>query len=562
MAAEAGAPPTIAFFEREDQMGASAGLRAVLEADGYRTIVYNDGKKVLDGLKASPAALLVCEIKVPGMDGMELLRRLRRKTDMPIVFLTSKDEEIDQIFGMKMGADAYFTKPYSDRVVAAHIKALLYRSQHGDYAKAEGRRGPIERGRLRMDPERHTCDWDGQPVSLTVTEFLILQELASRPGMVKSRNALMDAAYGDQVYVDDRTIDSHIARLRKKFGQIDASFKAIETLKGVGYRYAEVAPPSASPAIEQVEQFAGFKQSTLGATFVIETDQLVIGPSGDATDAIAARSPHVQALHSEVRRKASGFRPIARRLDNQYGWRGTGSALDRLIGLLDDDTAHVAEHVGEVWSSVVELGSFLELDQQLVSNPETANSALDADVRRQFFDLLRTASPFVRQFPTARQLDDESGAFLSRRKFLEQATEVVRQAGHAELLAASDRKMLEALVAAAERGDFQGVKADSRVCNSARNLIIVGAGIVASFYMGSTASYHSNYSSIAKKAGDAILAAERPILRLFEDAPGDLRLALQSLMERLKANRDKAPGDPSVPREAVNPVEQVRREGC
>jgi two-component system response regulator ChvI len=175
---------------------------------------------------------------------MELLRRLRQKSDVPVIFLTSKDEEIDELFGLKMGADDFITKPFSQRLLVERVKSILRRAAPRDPSAATGGDAPpskalIERGALVMDEERHTCTWKGQRVTLTVTEFLILQALAARPGVVKSRDALMDAAYDDQVYVDDRTIDSHIKRLRKKFKAVDTNFDVIETLYGVGYRFKE-----------------------------------------------------------------------------------------------------------------------------------------------------------------------------------------------------------------------------------------------------------------------------------------------------------------------------------
>jgi two-component system response regulator ChvI len=174
------------------------------------------------------------------MDGMELLRRLRQRSELPVIFLTSKDEEIDELFGLKMGADDYIRKPFPQRLLVERVKAVLRRSAPRDTAQVvEDKSKVLERGKLKMDPERHTCVWDSRPVTLTVTEFLILQALAQRPGVVKSRDALMDAAYDDQVYVDDRTIDSHIKRLRKKFKAVDSSFDVIETLYGVGYRFKE-----------------------------------------------------------------------------------------------------------------------------------------------------------------------------------------------------------------------------------------------------------------------------------------------------------------------------------
>ncbi|MDH3580583.1 MAG: response regulator transcription factor [Hyphomicrobiales bacterium] len=231
--------PTIALVD--DDRNILTSLRMVLEAEGYKTQTYNDGASALDGLTGEPPDLAILDIKMPRMDGMELLRRLRQKTEMPVIFLTSKDEEIDELFGLKMGADDYISKPFSQRLLVERVKAVLRRAQQPREATGEAAAPTkvLERGKLAMDPERHTCLWEGKPVTLTVTEFLILQSLAQRPGVVKSRDALMDAAYDDQVYVDDRTIDSHIKRLRKKFKVVDDNFDVIETLYGVGYRFKE-----------------------------------------------------------------------------------------------------------------------------------------------------------------------------------------------------------------------------------------------------------------------------------------------------------------------------------
>ena len=203
-------------------------------------MTYSDGASALDGFKTSPPDLGILDIKMPRMDGMELLRRLRQKSDMPVIFLTSKDEEIDELFGLKMGADDFIRKPFSQRLLVERVKTLLRRSTSKDGANPRGAGAKLlERGQLRMDPERHICTWKSEAVTLTVTEFLILQALAGRPGVVKSRDALMDAAYDDQVYVDDRTVDSHVKRLRKKFKSVDDAFDMIETLYGVGYRFKE-----------------------------------------------------------------------------------------------------------------------------------------------------------------------------------------------------------------------------------------------------------------------------------------------------------------------------------
>jgi two-component system response regulator ChvI len=231
--------PTIALVDDDRNILTSVSI--ALEAEGYRIMTYTDGASALEGFKTSPPDLAILDIKMPRMDGMELLRRLRQKTDTPVIFLTSKDEEIDELFGLKMGADDFIRKPFSQRLLVERVKSVLRRSvpKDGTIPKEIDIK-TLERGQLRMDPERHTCTWKGEPVTLTVTEFLILQALAARSGVVKSRNALMDAAYDDQVYVDDRTIDSHIKRLRKKFKAVDNDFDMIETLYGVGYRFKEL----------------------------------------------------------------------------------------------------------------------------------------------------------------------------------------------------------------------------------------------------------------------------------------------------------------------------------
>lgn len=229
---------TIALVD--DDLNILTSVSMVLEAEGYRVQTYTDGASALEGLMARPPNLAILDIKMPRMDGMELLRRMRQKSDVPVIFLTSKDDEIDELFGLKMGADDFITKPFSQRLLVERVKAVLRRVAARETPKSASQASPsLERGALVMDQERHTCTWKGEPVTLTVTEFLILQALAQRPGVVKSRDALMDAAYDDQVYVDDRTIDSHIKRLRKKFKAVDDSFEMIETLYGVGYRFRE-----------------------------------------------------------------------------------------------------------------------------------------------------------------------------------------------------------------------------------------------------------------------------------------------------------------------------------
>ena len=223
----------------DDDENILTSVSMYLEGEGYEVRKFHDGATALDALKNSPPDLAVFDIKMPRMDGIELLRRLRQTSELPVIFLTSKDEEIDEVIGFNIGADDFVRKPCSNRLLAERVKAVLRRARGGVAGSEEGDQKPIVRGKLTLDPNRHACTWDGHPVRLTVTEFLILQALAQRPGYVKSRDQLMDAAYDDQIYVDDRTIDSHIKRLRKKFREVTDEFDAIETLYGVGYRYTE-----------------------------------------------------------------------------------------------------------------------------------------------------------------------------------------------------------------------------------------------------------------------------------------------------------------------------------
>ncbi|MDQ7018753.1 MAG: response regulator transcription factor [Robiginitomaculum sp.] len=228
---------TIALVDDDENILTSVSM--FLEGEGYQVHTYHDGTAALAGLAERPPDLAILDVKMPRMDGMELLRRLRQTSNIPVIFLTSKDDEIDEALGLNLGADDYVTKPFSQRLLASRIKAILRRAkgEMGSESTEEGDQKVVVRGQLTLDPNRHACLWDGKPVRLTVTEFLILQALAQRPGYVKSRDQLMDAAYDDQIYVDDRTIDSHIKRLRKKFRVVDKDFDAIETLYGVGYRY-------------------------------------------------------------------------------------------------------------------------------------------------------------------------------------------------------------------------------------------------------------------------------------------------------------------------------------
>ncbi len=229
---------TIALVDDDRNILTSVSM--VLEGEGYTVRTYNDGTTALSAFEKSMPDLAVFDIKMPRMDGMELLRQVRQKSNMPVIFLTSKDEEIDEVLGLRMGADDFVRKPFSQRLLVERIRVILRRREAMKGGGEEEQDvDTIVRGSLKMDPLRHAVLWKDMPITLTVTEFLILQALAQRPGFVKSRDQLLDVAYDDQVYVDDRTIDSHIKRIRKKFKAKDDEFSSIETLYGIGYRYNE-----------------------------------------------------------------------------------------------------------------------------------------------------------------------------------------------------------------------------------------------------------------------------------------------------------------------------------
>ena len=226
----------------DDDRNILTSVSIALQQEGFVTRVYADPVLALKAIAENPPDLAVLDIKMPQMDGMELLRRLRESSAIPAIFLTSKDDELDEALGLAMGADDYISKPFSQRLLVARIRAILRRQElaKGEAAPSDDPEPPLlERGRLVMDPARHKVLWEGKDVSLTVTEFLILETLAQRPGVVKNRNQLLDVAYSDDVYVDDRTIDSHIKRIRRKFRAVAPEFDAIETLYGVGYRFDE-----------------------------------------------------------------------------------------------------------------------------------------------------------------------------------------------------------------------------------------------------------------------------------------------------------------------------------
>lgn len=227
---------TIAIVDDDHDLLASVAM--TLEEEGFIARGYSDSTEALKGLTARPADLAIIDILMPRMDGIELLERLRKHSAIPIVFLSGKDEEVDEALGLRVGADDYIKKPFSRRLLVERVRALLRRAE---LAGASGGKGepPIQRGELCLDPGRHQCTWKGQKIDLTVTEFLLLKSLALRCGFVKSRQQLMDSAYGEHIYVGDRTIDSHVKRLRQKFKATDPSFAHIESFYGVGYSYRE-----------------------------------------------------------------------------------------------------------------------------------------------------------------------------------------------------------------------------------------------------------------------------------------------------------------------------------
>ena len=225
----------------DDDRNILTSVKMTLEGEGFEIDTYSDGQSALEAFYRKQPDIVVLDIKMPRMDGMDLLQKMRPKISSPVIFLTSKDDEIDEVLGLRMGADDYIKKPFSQRLLVARIRALLRRQAQFSDSLVVGEKGRhlLERGALTMDPMRHAVTWKDSEISLTVTEFVLLQALAQRPGFVKSRDQLMDVAYDDQIYVDDRTIDSHIKRLRKKMRAVDSQFSCIETLYEIGYRYSD-----------------------------------------------------------------------------------------------------------------------------------------------------------------------------------------------------------------------------------------------------------------------------------------------------------------------------------
>ena len=227
---------TIALID--DDRNILTSISIALEKEGFTVQTYLDGESALIGLTRQPPDLAVIDIKMPKMDGEELLKKLRKKTTLPVIFLTSKDDEIDELLGLKLGADDFVKKSggFSIKVLIERIRVQLRKKNVNNI---EETKNVINHGKLRLDPSQLECEWDGKqlPDKLTTTEFLIVQELAKRPGIIKERSQLMDIAYREDTDIEDRTIDSHVKRIRKKFKKVDQNFSAIETRYGSGYRW-------------------------------------------------------------------------------------------------------------------------------------------------------------------------------------------------------------------------------------------------------------------------------------------------------------------------------------
>jgi len=223
---------TIALVDDDRNILTSVSM--ALEAEGFTVKTYTDGEAGLQGIRSSPPDLAILDIKMPRMDGLSLLENLRQSLTLPVIFLTSKDDEQDELEGLRAGADDYIAKPFSQTLLVERIRTLLRRTDSPPQDSELVQRGP-----LVMDEKRHSCAWQGQTIDLSVTEFLLLKALAERPGYVRSRDQLIDAAYGESIYVDDRTIDSHVKRVRKKIKKIDPGFERIETVYGAGYKFRE-----------------------------------------------------------------------------------------------------------------------------------------------------------------------------------------------------------------------------------------------------------------------------------------------------------------------------------
>lgn len=298
------------------------------------------------------------------------------------------------------------------------------------------------------------------------------------------------------------------------------------------------------------ERISQLRQAPLGARFVQRDDTLVIDPSGDDTDVDAAADPLTAQLHDGVRRRANDFRTVAKRVDNQFGWTGLGEAAERFSRAVNCPTADIPAHIGTVYETIVALGSFLDLDVRLRTAPQASVAdPLDLEVQRAFSDLIRSAAPWIRRFPTARLLDDETGAFLTRRDLYDPAAAIISAAEATQIISEDDAKLLQSVIEAAKRGDYQGQKAGARGIFSSKNLVAAMA-VVLSLEVGMIGNEAAPKSIIAQKGAQFYLNAEAYVMKLFEDAPDDIRQALLAMMDDLRISADNGPAKiPQAPRQ-------------
>ena len=229
--------PTIAVVD--DDKETRDLLTELLESEGYEVLSYADGVRALGAFETRPLDLAILDIRMPQMDGIELLRRLRRTSDMPVIFMTGWVDDVDELVGLRVGADDFVHKPFSSQILVERVRTVLRRSHSGEpEAVRQAEESLIECGDLRMDRERYTCTWKGSELDLTATEFRLLESLVARPGTIRTRDALRDLIPVDQMPIDERSVDSHIKRLRRKFRKVDNDFDKIETVYGIGYRFS------------------------------------------------------------------------------------------------------------------------------------------------------------------------------------------------------------------------------------------------------------------------------------------------------------------------------------
>lgn len=329
------------------------------------------------------------------------------------------------------------------------------------------------------------------------------------------------------------------------------------TLKAISYVRAKAGLPAIDmvelhrrDAEDWAERVSQLRQAPLGARFVQRDDVLSIDPSGDESDEAAAAEPVINQLHDGVRRKAKEFVEPAKRVGNQRGWEGLGETAERFSNAIACKTSDIPAQIGTVYESIIALGSFLDLDARLRKSPAASNAdPLDLEIQRQFTDLIRTAAPWVRRFPTARMLDDETGAFLTRTDLYEPAAQIIKVAETSQVITTEDARLLQTIIEAARRGEFQGQKAAARSVWSSKNLV-TALGIVLSLEVGMVGNEAASKSIIAQRGAQFYLSAEDYVMKLFEDAPEDIKQALKAMIDDLRKNSGGDPANvPDRPRQ-------------